>query len=57
MIGWSSSQEITYILIHLLEITLLNNPLENGKKYTGKSEPFSLKPSEKDSKTRKYQNL
>jgi len=57
MIGWASSQEITYVLTLLLEITLQNNPLEDRKQYTSKSAPFSLKPSEKDSKTRKYKNL
>jgi hypothetical protein len=57
MIGWASHQEITYIFIHLLEISLQNIPLEDGKQYTGKRAPFSLKPSEKDSKTSKYQNL
>jgi len=57
MIGWASSQEITYVLTHLLEITLQNNPLKDGKQCTGKSAPFPLKPSEKDDKTSKNKYL
>jgi hypothetical protein len=57
MIRCVSSQEIAYILVHLLEITLQNNPLEDGKQCTGKSAPFPLKPSEKEGKARKNQNL
>jgi len=57
MIGWASSQGITSILTHLLEITLQNNPLEDGKHCTGKSVSFPLKPSEKVEKTSENKNL